>query len=86
MLQERLEDGALWWLIRKWVQVGVLETDGQVIPPVPGPPPGGVSSPILANVYRHDAFDLWFQQVVQPCCGGEACLVRDADDFVAAFQ
>ena len=40
----------------------------------------------MANVYRHDALDLWFQKVVKPRCRGEACLIRYADDYVAAFQ
>ena len=86
MLKERLEDGALLRLIRKWLKAGVLDTDGQVIHPVTGTPQGGVISPILANVYLHDALDLWFQKVVKPRCRGEACLIRYADDFVAAFQ
>jgi RNA-directed DNA polymerase len=38
MWQERLEDGALLRLIRKWLKAGVLETDGQVIHPVTGTP------------------------------------------------
>jgi group II intron reverse transcriptase/maturase len=42
MWQERLEDGALLRLIRKWLRAGVLETDGQVIHPVTGTPQGGV--------------------------------------------
>jgi hypothetical protein len=37
-------------------------------------------------VYLHDALDRWFQKVVKPRCRGEACLLRDADDDVAAFQ
>jgi RNA-directed DNA polymerase len=86
MVEERLEDGAWLRLMRKWLKAGVLETDGQVLPPVTGTPPGGVISPILANVYRHSALDLWFQKVVKPRCRGEACLIRYADDFVAAFQ
>jgi len=86
MLKERLEDGALLRLIRKWLKAGVLETDGQVIHPVTGTPQGGVISPILANVYLHYALDLWFQKVVKPRGCGEACLIRYADDFVAAFQ
>jgi RNA-directed DNA polymerase len=86
MLQERLEDGALLRLIRKWLKAGVLETDGQVIHPAMGTPQGGVISPILANVYLHYALDLWFQKVVKPRCRGEACLIRYADDYVAAFQ
>jgi RNA-directed DNA polymerase len=53
MLQERLEDGALLRLMRKWLKAGVLETDGQVIHPATGTPQGGVISPILANVYLH---------------------------------
>jgi RNA-directed DNA polymerase len=86
MLQERLEDGALLRLIRKWLKAGVLETDGQVMHPATGTPQGGVISPILANVYLHYALDLWFQKVVKPRCRGEACLIRYADDYVAAFQ
>ena len=85
-LAERLEDGALLRLIRKWLKAGVLETDGQVIHPATGTPQGGGISPILANVYLHYALDLWFQKVVKPGCRGEACLIRDADDYVAAFQ
>ena len=42
MLEERLEDGALLRLIRKWLKAGVLETDGQVIHPATGTPQGGV--------------------------------------------
>jgi RNA-directed DNA polymerase len=86
MLEERLEDGALLRLLRTWLKAGVLETDGQGLHPVTGTPPGGVLSPILANVYRHYALDLWFQKVVKPRGRGEACLIRYADDFVAACQ
>ena len=86
MLEERLEDDALLRLIRKWLKAGVFDTDGQGIHPVTGIPQGGVISPILANVYLHYALDLWFQKVVKPRCRGEACLIRYADDFVAAFQ
>ena len=86
MLGERSEDGAFLRLIRKWLRAGGLETDGQVLPPVTGTPQGGIISPILANVYRHYALDLWCHKVVKPRCGGEACLIRDADDFVCAFQ
>lgn len=86
MLEERLEDGAVLRLIRKWLKAGVLDTDGQVVHPATGTPQGGVISPILANVYLHYALDRWFQKVVKPRCGGEACLIRYADDFVAAFQ
>jgi RNA-directed DNA polymerase len=86
MVQERLEDGALLRPIQKWLKAGVLETDGQVMHPATGTPQGGVLSPILANVYRQYALDRWFQKVVQPRGHGEACLIRYAEDYVAAFQ
>jgi group II intron reverse transcriptase/maturase len=86
MLEERIEDGALLRLIRKWLKAGVLDTDGQVLHPATGTPQGGIISPMLANVYLHYALDLWFHKVVKPRCRGEACLIRYADDYVCAFQ
>jgi len=86
MLEERIEDGAFLRLIKKWLKAGVLDTDGQVLHPATGTPQGGIISPILANVYLHYALDLWFHKVVKPRCGGEACLIRYADDYVCALQ
>ena len=86
MLAERIDDKALLWLIKKWLKAGVLDTDGKVLHPVTGTPQGGIISPILANVYLHYALDLWFQKVVIPHCGGEAGIIRYADDFVCAFE
>lgn len=86
MLAERIDDRALLWLIKKWLKAGVLDTNGQVLHPATGTPQGGIVSPILANVYLHYALDLWFERVVKRHCGGEACLIRYADDFVCAFE
>jgi group II intron reverse transcriptase/maturase len=82
MLAERLDDGALLRLIRKWLKAGVLDTDGTGLHPVTGTPQGGTVSPILANVFRHYALDLWVEKVVKQHCRGEACLIRYADDGV----
>ncbi|MGA8261655.1 MAG: group II intron reverse transcriptase/maturase [Arenicellales bacterium] len=86
MLSLRIDDRAFVSLIRKWLRAGVLDTDGQVLHPVTGTPQGGIVSPILANVYLHYALDLWFERVVKPRCGGQALMIRYADDFVCAFQ
>jgi RNA-directed DNA polymerase len=86
MLAERIDDGALLRLIRKWLKAGVLDTDGTVLHPVTGTPQGGTVSSILANVFLHYALDLWFEKVVKQHCRGEACLIRYADDFVCAFE
>jgi RNA-directed DNA polymerase len=45
MLRLRIDDRAFLRLIRKWLKVGVLETDGQVIHPETGTPQGGVVTP-----------------------------------------
>ena len=66
-------------LIRKWLQAGILETNGAVIQPATGTPQGGVVSPVLSNVYLHYVLDLWFEKVIKPQCRGEACLLRYAD-------
>lgn len=86
MLSLRVDDRAFLNLLRKWLKAGILDTDGQVLHPVTGTPQGGIVSPILANVYLHYALDLWFERVVKPRCGGQAILIRYADDFVCAFQ
>jgi len=86
MLQERIDDRVLVRLIKKWLKAGVMEEDGMVERPETGTPQGGVISPILANIYLHYVLDLWFQKVVKKHCQGEVCLIRYADDFVAAFE
>ena len=86
MLAERVQDGALLGLIRKWLKAGILEEDGKVMHPQTGTPQGGVVSPVLANVYLHYVLDLWFERVVQKQNQGRCKLFRFADDFVACFE
>jgi hypothetical protein len=45
-----------------------------------------VISPLLANIYLHYVLDDWFEKVVKRDAGGQAHLVRYADDFVACFE
>jgi group II intron reverse transcriptase/maturase len=85
MLEQRIADGALLNLIRKWLRAGILEEDGRVIHPQTGTPQGGIVSPVLANVYLHYALDLWFERVVRPKQRGRCRMIRYADDFVACF-
>jgi retron-type reverse transcriptase len=80
MLAERIDDKAMLWLIKKWLDAGVLDTDGKVLHPETGTQQGGIISPILANVYLHNVLDRWFQEVVKPYCSGKAILIRFADD------
>jgi RNA-directed DNA polymerase len=86
MVAERIDDGALRRVIRKWLKAGVLDTDGMVHHPATGTPQGGTVSPVLANVFLHYVLDRWCEKVVKQPCRGEACLIRYADDFVWAFE
>jgi RNA-directed DNA polymerase len=43
-------------------------------------------SPILAHVFLHYVRDVWCEKVVKQHWRGEASLIRDADDFVGAFE
>jgi len=86
MLAQRIADGALLNLIRKWLRAGILEEDGKVIHSQTGTPQGGVISPVLANIYLHYALDLWFERQVRPRQRGRCRMIRYADDFVACFE
>lgn len=84
-LDLRVRDGVIRRVIDKWLKAGVLEK-GAVHIPDEGTPQGGVISPLLANVYLHEALDKWFDREVRPRLRGSATLVRYADDFVIVFE
>jgi len=80
-LDLRVRDGVLRRVIGKWLKAGVMEQGGVSYPDA-GTPQGGVISPLLANIYLHEALDKWFEREVKPRLAGDAFLVRYADDFV----
>jgi group II intron reverse transcriptase/maturase len=85
VFQQRVRDGVLIRLVGKWLRAGVME-EGVVRHPETGTPQGGVISPLLANIYLHDALDVWWEKDVRPRLRGRAVLVRYADDFVMVFE
>jgi group II intron reverse transcriptase/maturase len=85
LLQQRVADGALLRLLRKFLHAGVLAGE-ELHHPEEGAPQGAVVSPLLANIYLHHVLDLWFERDVKPRLSGRAYLVRYADDFVMAFE
>ena len=86
MLEQRVDDKAFIWLIKKWLKAGVMEEDGKVLHPITGSPQGGIVSPVLANIYLHYALDLWFEKKVKTASKGESYICRYADDFICAFR
>lgn len=84
-IEHRIADQRVVRLIQKWLSAGVLE-DGQPRRIEEGTPQGGSASPLLANVYLHDVFDLWVQQWRRTRATGDVIVVRFADDIVLGFQ
>lgn len=85
MLNQRIGDGVIRRLVSKWLHAGVWEM-GQVSYPEKGTPQGGVISPMLSNIYLHEALDKWFEEDIKPKLKGKAFMVRFADDFVMGFE
>ena len=83
----RVVDRSVLQLIRKWLEVPVVEGGGsgggagKWSRAQKGTPQGGVISPLLANLYLH-WFDKLFHRADGPAQWAKARLVRYADDFV----
>ena len=61
----------------RWLKAEVLKQDGELQARDKGTPQGGVISPLLANLYLHEAFDQWMADT-QP----RIVFERYADDIV----
>lgn len=84
LFSRRIRDGVLNRLVLGWLKAGVLH-EGKVTISEEGTPQGGIVSPLLSNLYLHEALDHWFVQEVQPRLKGAAQMVRFADDAVLCF-
>jgi RNA-directed DNA polymerase len=85
LLHKRVRDGVIIRLIGKWLKAGVLE-DGSIRYNDEGTPQGGIISPMLSNIYLHEALDKWFAAVAQPRLRGRSLIVRFADDVILGFE
>src|SRR6516162_8465528 len=85
MEMKRVRDGSVLCLIRKWIQVGVIE-EGRLLLSETGTGQGQTISPLLANIYLHHVLDEWFENEVKPRLRGAAHEIRFADDAVLCFQ
>ena len=85
MIEKRVRDGSVLRLIRKWIQVGVID-EGRLLVSETGTGQGQTISPLLANIYLHFVLDEWFENEVKPRLKGAAYEIRLADDAVLCFQ
>jgi RNA-directed DNA polymerase len=84
-VQHRVADPRVRRLIQKWLQAGVSE-EGIWSETKVGTPQGAVISPLLANVYLHDALDQWVEAWRKKIARGDVIRVRYADDFVMGLE
>lgn len=85
MLRMRIADKSLMRLVAKCLHVGVL--DGGIFSrPEEGTVQGSIISPMLGNIYLHNALDKWFAEEVKPRLKGKSILIRYADDFIIGFE
>jgi group II intron reverse transcriptase/maturase len=86
VIQRRVNDSTLLRLIRKWLTVGTVESDGRRERQTRGTPQGAVISPVLANIVLHEAMDTVVDRFRREGSRGEVYCVRYADDAVLAFE
>jgi RNA-directed DNA polymerase len=84
LIGRRVGDGVVLRLLSKWLHAGVME-EGQLHYEEAGTPQGGVVSPLLSNIYLHEVFDQWFEEIVRERMVGKVFAVRFADDMVVGF-
>jgi RNA-directed DNA polymerase len=85
LVERRVADGSILRLIRKWINVGVVD-NGKLLITKTGTGQGQVISPLLANIYLHYVLDEWFKEDIEPRLRGKAYEVRYCDDFILCFQ
>jgi RNA-directed DNA polymerase len=85
LLQLRIADQNILWLVRKFLKAGIMDA-GAWQASEDGVPQGGIVSPILANIYLHYVLDVWFESKFQKQAKGYTKLIRYADDFVALCE
>lgn len=85
LVEFRLADPNILWMIKKFLTAGVQE-EGKWHPTTKGTEQGNLASPVIANIYMNYTLALWFEKIFKPTCRGECGLVIYADDFVATFQ
>ena len=78
---KRISDGALLHLIRQFLDAGIME-DNEIHTQDRGTPQGSPLSPLLANIYLDQLDKKWKATGLSNKYGGDAHLIRYADDFV----
>ncbi len=85
ILNKRVNDGSINWLIKQWIETEIIDGKQMSINEH-GTPQGGIISPLLANVYLHEVIDQWITKEIKPLLKGNIFIVRYADDFIIGLE
>lgn len=83
VLGKRIADRRFKGLIGRFLKGSLISKEGEVLPSFIGTPQGSIMSPILANIYLHEAIDTWF---IEEYASYNNVIVRYADDAVFFFN
>ena len=83
ILNKKIADQRFLGLIRRLLVGEIQKSDGTITPTEIGTPQGGISSPVLANIYLNEVLDQWF---VENHASYNNIIVRYADDAVFFFK
>ena len=86
ILQKKVKDRRLLFLIIKLLKAPTLNKDGTLERNEIGSPQGSILSPLLANIYLHYVLDEWFVEVNKCRFRGTAHMVRYADDVLFTLE
>lgn len=78
MVERYTKDSTILLYVKKFLKAPRANTEGEEMVTTIGTPQGGVISPLLANLFLHEAFDQWMAQEFS-----ELPFQRYADDIVA---
>ena len=85
ILNKRVNDGTINWLINSWMKTEIIDGKHKTVNKS-GTPQGGIISPLLANIYLHEAVDKWLEEEIKPLLKGDIFIVRYADDFIIGLE
>ncbi|MCB1075354.1 MAG: group II intron reverse transcriptase/maturase [Simkania sp.] len=86
ILQKKVKDRRLLYLIIKLLKAPTIDKDGNIQRNEVGSPQGSILSPLIANIYLHYVLDEWFMHINQEKYRGTAHSVRYADDVLFSFD
>ena len=85
VIRKKISDPRLIRYLIRMFKSGIL-VDGELSVSDEGVTQGSGCSPVIANIFAHEAIDEWVEKVVKPNCAGEVKMIRYADDLVICCQ